>query len=518
MRLFGCAAMLAALFHLGWGGPACAQDVTLTSRDGSVEISGTLVGFDGEFYRVATVYGPLTLDGQAVICTGPGCPTIEASVAQFRFSGAPSLGRVLIPALIAAYAESRGLVVDAREDARDRVFVLGDPDADRRVAEIAVGTGSTDEGFADLLAGETDLVMAAREARPDEVRRVRDAGLGDLTNPARRHVVALDAVVPVVAPGQPVTDLTIAELVALMSGEAADWTAVGGPEAPVSLHLLSARNGLQQAAAARLLSGRAPAATATPHATPEQLAAAVADDPLGLGVTRFSALGPAVQLPVVGGCGMPLVASVESLKTEDYPFAAPLFLYTPARRLPLFLREFLDYLETPAAQLVVRRAGFVDQRRDVLPMALQGDRLAQAIAQAGTEVPLSELQRMVAALAGAGRLTTTFRFRTGGSARLDAQSYANVATLAHALEAGLFDGRTLIFAGFSDGAGPASANLSLARRRAEAVLEAVRAAATAADFGRVRLRVEAFGEALPLACDQSDWGRLINRRVEVWLR
>lgn len=215
---------------------------------------------------------------------------------------------------------------------------------------------------------------------------------------------------------------------------------------------------------------------------------------------------------------MPLVASVESLKTEDYPFAAPLFLYTPARRLPLFLREFLDYLETPAAQLVVRRAGFVDQRRDVLPMALQGDRLAQAIAQAGTEVPLSELQRMVAALAGAGRLTTTFRFRTGGSARLDAQSYANVATLAHALEAGLFDGRTLIFAGFSDGAGPASANLSLARRRAEAVLEAVRAAATAADFGRVRLRVEAFGEALPLACDQSDWGRLINRRVEVWLR
>jgi phosphate transport system substrate-binding protein len=248
------------------------------------------------------------------------------------------------------------------------------------------------------------------------------------------------------------------------------------------------------------------------------VAQAVARDPLGFGLTRLSALGKAQQVPLIGGCGMRLAATRQSVKTEDYPFVAPLFLYAPARRLPLFARELLAYLETPAAQLVIRRAGFVDQLRDAIPFGRQGDRLGQAIAQAGPEVPLSELQRLVAVLSGAERLTTTFRFRAGGSAELDAQSYANVGALARALEAGLFAGRELILAGFSDGAGAAEANRRIARARAEAVRDAVLGAATAADPSQARLRIEAFGEALPIACDQSDWGGLINRRVEVWVR
>lgn len=44
------AAIFAALFFLLGQTIAFAQDVTLTSPDGSVEISGTLLGFDGEFY------------------------------------------------------------------------------------------------------------------------------------------------------------------------------------------------------------------------------------------------------------------------------------------------------------------------------------------------------------------------------------------------------------------------------------------------------------------------------------
>ena len=52
------AAVLAALVHFGPMAPAAAQDVTLTSRDGAVEVTGTLLGFDGEFYRVETRFVP----------------------------------------------------------------------------------------------------------------------------------------------------------------------------------------------------------------------------------------------------------------------------------------------------------------------------------------------------------------------------------------------------------------------------------------------------------------------------
>jgi phosphate transport system substrate-binding protein len=194
-----------------------------------------------------------------------------------------------------------------------------------------------------------------------------------------------------------------------------------------------------------------------------------------------------------------------------------MFLYFPARRQPKLARDFLSYTRSPSAQIVIRRAGFVDQTAEEIPINLQGDRFANAIAAAGEEVPLSELQRLIQTLAPLQRLTTSFRFQTGSS-RLDAQSRSNVQQLARAVEAGHFDARRLVFAGFSDGEGPAAGNREIARKRAMAVRDAVLAAAETANPDRLNLEVVAFGEAMPMACDDSAWGRQVNRRVEVWVR
>jgi phosphate transport system substrate-binding protein len=48
-------AVCAALFLFAGITPAVSQDVFLKSHDGEVEISGTLLGFDGDFYRVQTI-------------------------------------------------------------------------------------------------------------------------------------------------------------------------------------------------------------------------------------------------------------------------------------------------------------------------------------------------------------------------------------------------------------------------------------------------------------------------------
>ena len=127
------------------------------------------------------------------------------------------------------------------------------------------------------------------------------------------------------------------------------------------------------------------------------------------------------------------------------------------------------------------------------------------------------LQRMADRLGPMKRLTMSFRFEAG-SASLDAQSRSNVVQLAHDIEQGRYDARTVFFVGFSDGQGPAERNRQIALTRAEAVREAVLQAAETADISQLDLSVDAFGEALPLACDDSAWGRKANRRVEVWLR
>lgn len=514
------AATFAALFFLFAAISAAAQDVILTSRDGNVEISGNLLGFDGEFYRVDTVYGELTVDGSGVLCDGPGCPDLEDFIARITLSGAPGVGRVLMPALIEAFAVRNGHRVERRDlsDA-ETVRAIIDRETGRILGEFIIRLNNSDEGFADLLADMADIALSLREVRPKEAERAAAAGLGDFTARGAVRVISLDALVPVVAPSNPVQSLSMNELAGVLTGEIVNWQALGGPDAPVAVHVHSAGTGLGQATEDRILKPAQAvlAETVTHHPAGPGLAQAVAADPFALGVTSRAEVGDAREAAIRGECGFALRATRQAVKTEDYPLTAPMFLYLPARRFPKLVREFLSYLNEPAAQLVIRRAGFVDQAPEEIPLAAQGDRLANAIAGAGEETGLETLQEMTTFLTPLSRLTTSFRFEAV-SVRLDAQSRSNVRQLARALETGIYDARRLVFVGFSDSRGSAGANLQISRRRAEAVRDAVIEAAETANLSRIALEAVAFGEAMPMACDNSAWGRQINRRVEVWVQ
>lgn len=513
------AAVLAALFLFN-GLPLFAQDVTLTSRDGKVEISGMLLGFDGEFYRLSTDYGELTVDGSGVSCVGPGCPNLQNFVAEILMSGSASMGAVLMPALIDAFAQRNDYTV-AREDVDPSRFalLLTRVETNELAARFEFRATNTDEGFADLLANEADIVMALREIRKEERINAREAGMGDLTGANRSRVLSLDAVVPIVSLSNPVKRISPSDLARVFAGEIRNWQALGGVDAPIDLHLPSEASGLSQAIVDQVMT---PAKLSLAndidrHALPSGLADAVAKDTFALGITSFAERGNTQVLTLGGTCGFALDASRRTIKTEDYPLTAPMFLYFPARRLPLIAREFLAFTRSPAAQNVIRRAGFVDQTPEEIAIEDQGNRFANAITVAGPETSLQEIQRMTATLGPMARLTTSFRFEAG-SIRLDAQSRSNVQQLARALEQGKYDARQLLFVGFSDGDGAANANRDIALRRSEAVLRAVSAAAITANLERVDLGVDAFGEAMPMACDDSDWGRQVNRRVEVWVR
>ncbi len=514
------AAIFAALTICCTGLTAAAQDVTLTSRDGEVEISGNLSGFDGEFYRVDTIYGELTVDGSGVLCEGPGCPNLNSYVAEITLSGAPTIGRVLMPALIEAFALRQGLEL-TRQNTSDiaTTYTLSDADSGQPRGRFHVRQTNTDEGFADLLAGEAEMVMSLREVTRNEAIRGREVGLGDLRDARRSRVLALDALVPLVSAGNPVTTITTPQLAKVLSGEIADWVELGGADAPIAVHLHDPDTGLGQATERQMLTGGAEVFVpdAIRHASGESLSQAVAQDPFALGIGSRSEKGLTFELALTGACGFAMQATRRAVKTEDYPLTAPMFLYLPAHRLPKLVREFLVFTREPAAHLVIRRAGFVDQLPEEIEIDAQGDRFANAVLRAGEDVKLADLQRMVQVLRPLKRLTTTFRFEPG-SIRLDPQSRSNVDSLARALESGFYDGRQLVFVGFSDGEGPAAANRTIALRRADAVRNAVVNAAETAQLNRLKLDVETFGEAMPMACDDSEWGRRANRRVEVWMR
>jgi phosphate transport system substrate-binding protein len=518
------AATVAAAFASG----ARAADVTLLSRDGQLRIDGQLLQFDGEFYRVETVWGRLTVDATGVLCEGPGCPDLTAFVAEAAISGPGEVTRALLPGLIDAFARSNGLRAVQTSDADGRIVVeifepAGEGASARLSGRFRLSATSSAEGFADLVAAEADVAVSLREVLPDEVDLAAQAGLGRLDGRGQSLILALDALVPAVAPAAaPLRAVSNETLGAVLAGEITDWGQLGGPEGwPVTLYLPPALGSLNQVLTERLLQveGRLPAPGARRPETATALAEALARDAFGFGIVPRSALGPLRPLALRGTCGMEVAADADSLKSEDWPLTTPVYAYLPQGRAPTLVREFLAFTQSNEASAAVRAAGFVDQEVQHRPFAGEGRRLANAIVAAGTDTGIGALQAMVVALSGAERLTVAFRF-AGGSAELDAPSRASVAHLVRLIASGAFDGETLVFAGFSDTDGSADANMSLSRTRAATVLAAVRAAAEAEAGGPVDVAFTAtgFGEASPLACDDSAWGRQVNRRVEVWVR
>jgi phosphate transport system substrate-binding protein len=486
----GLAALGAALCVIG---SAAAQDVTLVAREGGIVLTGILQGYDGEFYRIDTAYGPLTVDGQGVICEGPACPDLIAPKAVMRVVGSPDAA-ALLPTLFQAFAKTRGLVYEAAEGTGFQSRIL-DPETRQDLAEISFTAMAPDQATAALQEGSADLKLAFR-AEPD---------LGS-------HAVATDALVVLVAPDNPLPEISTVELAQVLAGEVDNWAQIGGPDMPVVLHALAPDTDLQRALAARLGTEEMAAVL---HPDLAALAEAVAKDPWAVAVSGRSAIAPARRMPLTDSCGFPLLPTALAIKAEDYPLALPVMLLTPKRRLPLLTREFLDFLRTPEAQAAVQAAGFVDRSVSRQPMTADGLRLINAIQGAGEDVTLEDLKRLAGIMDGADRVSLTFRFEDGSST-LDAQSQDNLIDLAQLIATGQFRDQKLVLAGFSDGSGAAEANLALSVERAAKVAQEL--AAVAPDLSPAQMPVvEGFGEALPMACDETAIGRQLNRRVELWV-
>lgn len=471
--------------------------VALTTLDGSYRIEGELVSFDDGYYRIETEAGGLTIDQGDVTCDGPGCPDPDALVARAEIGGPADMIHRLMPPLLESFAERAGLSYRRIFTGDDTVtWELSDPDTGALRARIEGRVEEERSAIARVAARDADLSLGRIDGGAE----------------ADQDVIALDALVPVVSVDNPRAMITLQQFRALLTGRIATWAQLGGPDMPVELHMVEGRDVTR--ALARVFPGLR-VTGGTRYRDAEAAAVAVANDPAALGLVPLSRIGNTVPLVIGGSCGLSTPATRANVQAEDYPLTQPLFLHRSGARQPKIVRDFIAFARSHEAQPIVQAAGFVDQGIGRIPFDAQGDRLAYAVLTAGDDAArMAEVQRMVAALLEAQRLTMTFRFRDGSS-DLDPQSASNVRRLSDAIGRGEFDGQELVFAGFTDGEGPADGNLRLSERRAQAVRRAVRTFAGGSD---VVLSAAGFGEIMPMACDDTAWGRQINRRVEVWVR
>ncbi|WP_168769046.1 phosphate ABC transporter substrate-binding/OmpA family protein [Yoonia maricola] len=512
--------MIAMTAAISTTSTAWASEITLLSADGAIDLVGELLDFSDNTYAIRTVLGDLSISASRVSCDGAACPVIAAPDADVVIAGSDTLGQSLMPLLLSGYAATR--------DAEDRqtmvggsqqVFaeMIGDQGFGDPIGSYLISSSSSGDAFTSLADQSAQIGMASRRILPDEARMLRDTGAGNMIDPAQEHIIAIDSLIVITHPNNPVDTLTTNQLRQIYAGTITNWADVGGLNAPIQLIDRAEGAGARVVFENRLFGPNIPAvpASAVIATDNDEMAAIVNSNENAIGFTGFAFQRGAKPITLINDCGLIMTPDAFSVRTDEYALQQFLYLYNRGDLSDDTAVDFVNYAVSAEADDVIAKAGLIDLGVDRRAQAADGDR-AQMLLKADVDDYVSGImQDMLGEMNAYDRLSTTFRFRTGSST-LDPRGRLNLERLTDYLEAQP-TGTRLLFVGFTDDVGAFDSNLRLSNNRAQQVMEELRTFA-GDRLAAVEMNATGYGEIAPSACNTDENGRGINRRVEVWIQ
>jgi phosphate transport system substrate-binding protein len=498
---------------------AMAEDVTLKSADGTVNLSGELLEFTDGNYVVRTDLGDLRISSSRVRCEGAACPVIETTTADVKIVGSDTVGEGLMPLMMggfATYMDAEADIQNTQVDGEIIAKFVGEQGFGDPIGSYLVTSTSSGDAFKGLLDGGAQIGMSSRRITPEEARGLRDAGAGNMIDPAQEHIIAVDSLVVIAHPENPLTSISLIDLAKIYSGEFTNWSQVGGPDLPITVISREEGSGTLAVFRSKVFGEDVPPAPATQvMASDNNEAAAMVNKDVGaIAFVGYAFQRGAKALELVTSCGIKTTPDAFSGKTEEYAIQRRLYLYNRADNQTELSTKLLDFTKSEVADQVIAQSGFIDFGVSVRP---QGMDSARATALVETQVDNYEanvIREMLAEMIKSDRLSTTFRFKTGSS-ELDARANIDLERLTKYLEAAP-EGTTVTFVGFSDDIGEFAPNRGLSIGRAEKVAAQLKAF-SGDRLSKITMNAIGFGEIAPSACNDSESGREINRRVEVWI-
>lgn len=496
-----------------------AETVTLRSQDDTLNITGEYLDFKDNIYVVRTALGELRLSAERVRCEGIACPTFETVAADVTFAGSDTVGTGVLPLMLEGYAGFLGAqpTLAATNNGNEVVAsFVGDDGFGDDIGSYLVSSSTSSNAFASLLKGAAEIGMSSRRIRPDEARALRDAGAGSMISPNQEHIVAIDSIVVITHPDNPVQKVSVENLAKIYSGEITNWAQLGGPNLPIKVIDRPKGGGTQSVFAERVLGDNTRVVSAAVIANDNtEMARLVNEDEGAIGYTGYSFKRGAKALTLVNECGISMVPDAFSARTEEYSLQRRLYLYNRGDATSVSTQEFLNYAKSPASDEVIVKAGFIDLGVDRRSQSLEGERARRLLSTQVDKFEKNVMGEMLDTMVNYDRLSTTFRFRTGSS-RLDERAVIDMDRLTDYLKSQPKDTKVMLV-GFTDDVGAFESNRILAERRAAQVKQNLLDFA-GGEIAGIELETAAFGEIAPSACNVSDTGRAINRRVEVWIQ
>ncbi len=214
---------------------------------------------------------------------------------------------------------------------------------------LAISGGGSGNGIKALVDSLCDIAMASRDIKEKEVKLAKSKGV----NPVR-HTVAVDALVPVVHPSNPVKSLTAQQLADIYMGKVRNWKEVGGPDAPVAIISRDTSSGTYETWQEKILGKNRVTPAALLQASNGAVVQTVAKNKNAIGYIGYGYINKDVKVVNVGD----LEVTPESALSGKWPIARELYLFTNGE-VQGDAKGYLDYLLSPEGQKLVKEVGFI---------------------------------------------------------------------------------------------------------------------------------------------------------------
>ncbi len=226
---------------------------------------------------------------------------------------------------------------------------------------LAVTGGGSGTGIAALLNGTCDIAESSRSVAEKEVAQAKAAGFV-----FNEELVALDGIVVVVHPSNPVGALTMNALREIFLGNVRNWRQVGGEDRPVVLLSREVNSGTHIFFKEHVLRrGKSkgpeefsPRALMMPSSY--AIAEEVSRNANAVGYYGLGYISPRQKVvAVAAGEKDPFIEpTLETIRGGRYPISRPLFLYTNGKPQGT-VKSFVDFVHSPEGQEIVRKTDFV---------------------------------------------------------------------------------------------------------------------------------------------------------------
>lgn len=242
----------------------------------------------------------------------------------------------------------------------DTVLPLAQMEAEKMMkssdlVSVTVVGGGTGVGLTALKEGTTDLAMASRDLKTEEMLDFKENKV-DIV----KTLIAYDALSVIVNPNNKVSQLTREQLEQIFTGAITNWKEVGGADLKIVAYSRESSSGTYEYFKEEVLQEKNYASNVLSMPATGAIVQSVSQTAGAIGYIGLAYETESVkQLEVSYDGGKTFVApSLETAMDKSYPISRPLFFFHRKENSEK-VKQYIDYILSEEGQKIVEEVGYV---------------------------------------------------------------------------------------------------------------------------------------------------------------